>query len=276
MNVNREKHWETVYETKNPSQVSWTQKIPKTSLEFIRSFGLEKSAKIIDIGGGDSHLVDYLLDDGFENVSVLDISSKALEKAKARLGERANQVNWIVSDITEFQPNMNFDVWHDRATFHFLTKSEEIEKYLETARITNFILVRHAETTGGGSEPVLSAEGMERAERLAGILSELDIDRVYSTNYNRTMDTAQPTADNKGLEITNYGGFDQQAVINDILENVNGGKVLIVGHSNTTPNFLNVLTGTSDYPNLPEGAYDNLFIVNVKSKGDSEVINLKY
>ena len=83
MNVNREKHWETVYETKNPSQVSWMQKIPKTSLEFIRSFGLEKSAKIIDIGGGDSHLVDYLLDDGFENVSVLDISSKALEKAKA-------------------------------------------------------------------------------------------------------------------------------------------------------------------------------------------------
>lgn len=146
----------------------------------------------------------------------------------------------------------------------------------EEASITNFILVRHAETTGGGSDPVLSAEGMERAEKLAGILSELDIDRVYSTNYNRTMDTAQPTADNQGLEITNYGGFDQQAVTNDILENVNGGKVLIVGHSNTTPNFLNVLTGTSDYPNLPENAYDNLFIVNVKSKGDSEVITLKY
>lgn len=146
----------------------------------------------------------------------------------------------------------------------------------EEASSTNFILVRHAETTGGGSDPVLSAEGMERAEKLAGILSELDIDRVYSTNYNRTMDTAQPTADNQGLEITNYGGFDQQAVTNDILENVNGGKVLIVGHSNTTPNFLNVLTGTSDYPNLPENAYDNLFIVNVKSKGDSEVITLKY
>jgi len=100
MTADREKHWETVYETKNPSQVSWTQKMPRTSLELIRSFGLDKTAKIIDVGGGDSKLVDYLLDDGFEYVTVLDISSKALEKAKARLGERANQVNWIVSDIT--------------------------------------------------------------------------------------------------------------------------------------------------------------------------------
>lgn len=150
MNVNREKHWETVYETKNPSQVSWMQKIPKTSLEFIRSFGLEKSAKIIDIGGGDSHLVDYLLDDGFENVSVLDISSKALEKAKARLGERANQVTWIVSDITQFEPSMTFDVWHDRATFHFLTKSEEIEKYLDTARnsVNGFLTLGTFSTDG--------------------------------------------------------------------------------------------------------------------------------
>ncbi len=150
MNVNREKHWETVYETKNPSQVSWTQKIPKTSLEFIRSFGLEKSAKIIDIGGGDSHLVDYLLDDGFENVSVLDISSKALEKAKARLGERANQVTWIMSDITQFEPSMTFDVWHDRATFHFLTTSEEIEKYLDTARnsVNGFLTLGTFSTDG--------------------------------------------------------------------------------------------------------------------------------
>ena len=89
MKLDRKKHWETVYETKNPDQVSWTQEIPKTSLEFIHSFGLKKTAKIIDIGGGDSKLVDYLLDEGFENVSVLDISSKSLEKAKKRLGKKA-------------------------------------------------------------------------------------------------------------------------------------------------------------------------------------------
>lgn len=134
MNLNRKKHWETVYETKNPEQVSWTQEIPKTSLEFIHSFGLKKTARIIDIGGGDSKLVDYLLEAGFENISVLDISSKSLEKAKKRLGEKANKVHWIVSDITEFEPNMTFDVWHDRATFHFLTTTDQIEKYMKIAR----------------------------------------------------------------------------------------------------------------------------------------------
>lgn len=134
MELDRKKHWETVYETKKPNQVSWTQEIPKTSLEFINSFGLNKTAKIIDIGGGDSKLVDYLLKEGFENVTVLDISSKSLEKAKKRLGEKANKVNWIVSDVTEFEPNMTYDVWHDRATFHFLTTTDQIKKYIKTAR----------------------------------------------------------------------------------------------------------------------------------------------
>jgi SAM-dependent methyltransferase len=134
MKLDKKKHWETVYETKNPDQVSWTQEKPETSLEFIHSFGLKKTAKIIDIGGGDSKLVDYLLDAGFENISVLDISAKALEKAKNRLGEKAKKVNWIASDITEFKPNMTFDVWHDRATFHFLTSPEQIKKYMIIAR----------------------------------------------------------------------------------------------------------------------------------------------
>jgi len=143
MNLDRKKHWETVYETKNPDQVSWTQETPKTSLEFIHSFGLNKTAKIIDIGGGDSKLVDYLLDEGFENITVLDISAKSLEKAKNRLGEKSNKVNWIVSDITEFEPNMTFDVWHDRATFHFLTKTDQIKKYMNIARnsVSGFLTI---------------------------------------------------------------------------------------------------------------------------------------
>jgi len=140
---NKKKHWETVYETKNPNEVSWTQEVPKTSLDFISSLGLGKQAKIIDIGGGDSKLVDYLLDQGYENISVLDISTKALEKAKNRLGNKAEKVNWIVSDITDFEPNTQYDIWHDRAAFHFLTTTEQIEKYLTIARmsVTGYITI---------------------------------------------------------------------------------------------------------------------------------------
>lgn len=132
--TNTQKHWERVYETKNPDQVSWTQEIPKTSLDFIHSFGVDKTARIIDIGGGDSKLVDYLLDNGFENITVLDISAKALDKAKTRLGNKAEKVNWIVSDITKFEPDTTFDIWHDRAAFHFLTTKEQVSKYLDIAR----------------------------------------------------------------------------------------------------------------------------------------------
>ena len=134
MEPGRNKHWETVYETKKPNQLSWTQEVPKTSLDFINSFGLTKTAKIIDIGGGDSKLVDYLLDEGFENITVLDIAAKALDKAKKRLGDKAEKINWVVSDITEFEPDTIFDVWHDRATFHFLTTADQISKYIDTAR----------------------------------------------------------------------------------------------------------------------------------------------
>ncbi len=127
-------HWETVYETKAPSEVSWTQNLPKTSLDFITSFNLPNNASIIDVGGGDSKLVDFLFDAGFTNISVLDISSKALERAKLRLGEKAELVDWIVSDISDFKPQKKFDLWHDRAAFHFLTSPKQKEKYLEIIR----------------------------------------------------------------------------------------------------------------------------------------------
>ena len=90
---------------------------------------MDKTAKIIDVGGGESKLVDFLLEEGYENISVLDISANALEKAKKRLGDRAKKVNWIVADITEFEPTEQYDVWHDRAVFHFLTEDNDIKKY---------------------------------------------------------------------------------------------------------------------------------------------------
>ena len=126
-------HWETVYKTKSPEQVSWTQEIPKTSLDFIKSFNLSKSAKIIDIGGGDSRLVDFLLEEGFEDITVLDISAKALDRAKDRLGDKAKKIHWVVSDIIQYEPTSTYDVWHDRAAFHFLNQKDDVTKYVETA-----------------------------------------------------------------------------------------------------------------------------------------------
>ena len=127
---NTKSHWENVFATKNPNEVSWTQKYPKASVNYIESLGLSKTANIIDIGGGDSNLVDALLENGYENIWVLDISEFALEKAKLRLGEKADKVHWIVSDITEFSTDTKFDFWHDRAVFHFLTDKESINKYV--------------------------------------------------------------------------------------------------------------------------------------------------
>jgi len=127
-------HWEKVYETKNPEEVSWTQKIPQTSLDLIEEVSKSKTSKIIDIGGGDSNLIDFLLEKGFENISVLDISAKALEKAKTRLGAQAENVDWLATDIIEFKPATTYDIWHDRAAFHFLTTEEDIQKYVDTVK----------------------------------------------------------------------------------------------------------------------------------------------
>jgi hypothetical protein len=131
MENNLKEHWEKVYATKTPQEVSWTQERPAISLDFIASFQLEKSASIIDIGGGDSLLVDFLLDLGYTNLSVLDISAHAIERAKVRLGEKASLVTWIVSDINDFEPLQNYDLWHDRAAFHFLTSKKDIGRYVE-------------------------------------------------------------------------------------------------------------------------------------------------
>lgn len=132
--IDRKKHWENIYTTKQPNEVSWTQNVPQVSLEFIHSAKLGKDAKIIDIGGGDSKLVDCLLDEGHENVTVLDISATAIERAKQRLGHRAERVNWVISDISDFVTSEQYDLWHDRAAFHFLTEDREIDRYVLTAK----------------------------------------------------------------------------------------------------------------------------------------------
>lgn len=126
-------HWDNIYVTKAGDKVSWFQPYPKTSMEFVELFNLPLKANIIDIGGGDSHFVDALLDKGYQNIWVLDISANAIGRAKQRLGERASKVHWIVSDIIDFEPPVQYDFWHDRAAFHFLTTEEKIYKYVSIA-----------------------------------------------------------------------------------------------------------------------------------------------
>ncbi len=132
----RKAHWEKIYSTKQVNEVSWYQPTPETSLHFIQQFKLPFNAKIIDVGGGNSFFVDHLLERGYEDITVLDISEHALNSAKERLGEKAALVKWIVSDASKFIPNEKYDFWHDRAAFHFLTQESEIENYLNTAKKT--------------------------------------------------------------------------------------------------------------------------------------------
>jgi len=125
----KKQHWETVFTTKAENEVSWFQKQPQTSIQLIQACKVAKDAKIIDIGGGDSYLIDSLLDLGYTNLFLLDISEAAIERAKKRLGDNAKNVTFIVSDSLYFQSDEKFEVWHDRASFHFFTEAKDIEQY---------------------------------------------------------------------------------------------------------------------------------------------------
>lgn len=128
--MERKTHWEDAYRTHAADEAGWYQAHPTMSLNLIEATGVLKSGKLIDVGGGDSTLVDHLLDWGFEHITVLDISSAALERAKARLGDRAYLVTWIEEDVTHFRSSEIYDVWHDRAVFHFLTNAEDRSRYV--------------------------------------------------------------------------------------------------------------------------------------------------
>jgi len=177
MEIDRKNHWDAVYETKQPNEVSWTQENPKTSLDFIRETKLSKSAKIIDIGGGDSKLVDYLLAEGYENITVLDISAKALERAKKRLGKNAEKVSWIISDITKFKPETTYDIWHDRAAFHFLTTKNQVETYVEITEkwVTGFLIIGTFSEKGP-----TKCSGLEIKQ-----YSELELENQFSKRFEK-------------------------------------------------------------------------------------------
>ena len=130
----RSTHWDHVYATKGEAEVSWYQDSPATSLAMIRAAGADRDTAIIDIGGGASRLVDALLQDGYRDVAVLDLSANALAAAKTRIGQAASTVDWIVADATTWRPTRTYDVWHDRAAFHFLTDPRDRAAYVQRLR----------------------------------------------------------------------------------------------------------------------------------------------
>jgi SAM-dependent methyltransferase len=133
--MTRQKHWDSIYATQEPDRVSWYRPHLERSLEFLAAAHLPQDASIIDVGGGSSTLVDDLLDLGFCNVTVLDVSQAALDAAQRRLGQRAATVTWMQGDVTRAElPPRRFDFWHDRAVFHFLTDGGERERYVDLLR----------------------------------------------------------------------------------------------------------------------------------------------
>ena len=128
--LDRQTHWQTVYQTKGEQQVSWSQPSPEPSLGLIEKFAPARTASIVDIGGGASRLVDALCGRGYRHVTVLDLSEAALQRAKARLGANASAVQWVAADDTQWQPPQAFDIWHDRAAFHFLVDPRDRESYI--------------------------------------------------------------------------------------------------------------------------------------------------
>jgi SAM-dependent methyltransferase len=155
----RQAHWEGVYTKKGENEVSWFQENPAPSLELIAQVGATSASAIIDIGGGASRLVDNLVERGFEDVTVLDLSEAALEAAKARLGDRAAQVHWIVADATVWEPLRAYDIWHDRAAFHFLTEDRDRAAYI--ARLELALKV--------GGYAIIATFALDGPERCSGL-----------------------------------------------------------------------------------------------------------
>jgi len=190
--IENKNHWEKVYSTKTPEEVSWTQQKPETSLALIRKSKIPKTANIIDIGGGDSKLVDWLLDEGYTNITVLDISGKALEKAKNRLGVKASKVTWIESNILDFKPVQHYDLWHDRAAFHFLTKPDDILKYQS---VLNQCFVKHLVVGTFSEKGPLKCSGLEinqySAEGLSKVFSKYDLQEFLMEDHQTPFNTIQ-------------------------------------------------------------------------------------
>jgi len=167
----RKEHWESVYQNNSLLGLSWYQEEPGLSLQLIRNTHIALDAPIIDVGGGASVLVDKLLDDGYTNIGVLDVSAQALAVAKNRLGGRAPGVNWYEEDVTLFRPPGQVSLWHDRAVFHFLTSKADRERYIN--------VLKH--TLAGGGHLIIMAFAIDGPVKCSGLdIVQYDTNKLMS------------------------------------------------------------------------------------------------
>jgi len=177
--MNKKDHWENIFSKKQNNEVSWYQPVPKSSIEFFEANNIPLQANIIDVGSGDSYFIDYLIEKKYENVYAVDISENALLRLKNRLGAKASKVNWIVTDILDFKSDVRFDYWHDRAAFHFLSDTTDVNQYL---RITNESISTNGRmmvATFSDSGP-LKCSGLDVKQ-----YSKTDLEKQFSVSFNK-------------------------------------------------------------------------------------------
>lgn len=177
----RSTHWQTVYKTKGENEVSWFQENPATSLRLIADAKASTGSAIIDIGGGASRLVDALVGRGFQSLAVLDISAAALATAKARLGASGDTIDWIISDVTQWCPAKRYDIWHDRAAFHFLTDAADKSAYVDR--------LKSAVVPGG--QAIIGTFALDGPEKCSG----LTVQRYDAKSLADTLGSAFELAD---------------------------------------------------------------------------------
>ncbi len=155
----QQQHWEATYRDRLPESVTWYQERPALSLSLIEATGIGSDAAVVDVGGGCSRLVDHLLDEGYTNLTVLDLSSTAMRYARQRLGDSERNVTWVEADVLEYRFDTTFDVWHDRAVFHFLTDPVNRERYV--ARLNDAVSI--------GGHVIVATFGLDGPERCSGL-----------------------------------------------------------------------------------------------------------
>ena len=178
MNNDLKNHWENIYSNKDENEVSWFQTVPKTSHQLIKKLNLESNDNIIDIGSGRSRILKILIDEGFNNLSYLDISKEACKKSKIALGDDKSKVNWNVENVLNFESKIKYKLWHDRAVFHFFTDKKDIEKYKEVA-------IKNISDGGYLALGTFSINGPKKCSGLdVSQYSEQSLNEIFKSDFN--------------------------------------------------------------------------------------------